>query len=249
MAEERCRLIIDTPRSGALNMALDEILLDAASVGGAATVRFYGWTPATLSLGYFQAHSERDSHSESHPIPLVRRATGGGAIVHDRELTYSIAIPRGHRLAARPRELYDAAHGSLVECLGEMGIEARLCEAASPASEGQEPFLCFQRRAVGDVLCGEHKVGGSAQRRWGDAVLQHGSILVERSPFATVLPGLADLASENIKVADLRDEWTSKLIAALGFVADEAMWSADELQRGQQRVETRYALKAWNLRK
>src|SRR4051812_39572627 len=95
---QRCSLIIDAPADGAWNMALDEALLHAAESDGTATLRFYGWREPTLSLGYFQKHVDRALHSASENCTLVRRTSGGGAILHDRELTYSIALPKSHRL-------------------------------------------------------------------------------------------------------------------------------------------------------
>src|SRR5688500_9559950 len=87
------RVITDPPASGAWNMAVDEALLESAATGSVATLRFYEWHEPTLSLGYFQPAADREQHAASRACPLVRRASGGGAIVHDRELTYSLAWP------------------------------------------------------------------------------------------------------------------------------------------------------------
>ena len=86
------RLLHDPPAAGAWNMAVDEALLETAADSGVATLRFYQWNEPTLSLGYFQAATDRDQHPASRDCPLVRRASGGGAILHDRELTYSMAM-------------------------------------------------------------------------------------------------------------------------------------------------------------
>ena len=96
----------------------------------AACLRFYGWSEPTLSLGYFQTYADRKEHPPSLPCAAVRRLTGGGAILHDAELTYSIVLPGSHPLAARRDELYRAIHGCLIEALGHFGITARLCEAS-----------------------------------------------------------------------------------------------------------------------
>src|SRR5262245_57717493 len=87
------RLLSDPPAPGAWNMAVDEVLLTAAAASGQATLRFYTWNEPTLSLGYFQAAADRQQHAASLACTLVRRASGGGAILHDRELTYSVALP------------------------------------------------------------------------------------------------------------------------------------------------------------
>jgi lipoate-protein ligase A len=158
-----CRLIIDGEADGAWNMALDEALASAAN---GFVLRMYRWKPATLSLGYFQYCDERRSHEASHDCPMVRRASGGGAIVHDRELTYTLVAPIDDPVARHPRQLYHAVHASLVEALGLCGIATIQNEESLQTSAADEPFLCFQRHAVGDVLMRGHKVAGSAQRRW-----------------------------------------------------------------------------------
>ena len=95
------RLIESTASSAAWNMAIDQVLLDSADSG--ATLRFYGWRPASLSLGYFQSAADRSLHTASSALPLVRRPTGGGALVHDNELTYCLVSPVVDRFRA-PRE-------------------------------------------------------------------------------------------------------------------------------------------------
>ncbi len=112
-----CHLIVDSPADGVWNMAVDEALLDAATVEGIPTLRFYSWCEPTLSLGYFQAHADRKLHTASLACPLVRRASGGGAILHDGELTYSIVLPQSHPAAARPDRLYQAFHQTLIGTL------------------------------------------------------------------------------------------------------------------------------------
>ena len=173
-----CQLILDPPGDGAWNMALDEALLESAKSDGLASLRFYSWREPTLSLGYFQTHADRTGHRASAGCRLVRRASGGGAILHDREITYSIALPQSHPAAARADTLYQALHQSLIEVLAEFGVQAAFAEAAPASRATPQPFLCFQRHTAGDVLVGSHKVAGSAQRRHQRAVLQHGSVII-----------------------------------------------------------------------
>ena len=180
----RCRLLRHAPAPGAWNMAVDEVLLERA----VACLRFYRWSEPTLSLGYFQAYADRREHPPSLPCAAVRRLTGGGAILHDFELTYSIVLPGTHPLAAHRDELYRAVHGSLIEALGQLGIAARLCQPAHKIEAVREPFLCFQRRSPGDVLIGQTKICGSAQRRRYGAVLQHGSLIWQTSAAAPNCP-------------------------------------------------------------
>ncbi|RMF98770.1 MAG: hypothetical protein D6741_09165, partial [Planctomycetota bacterium] len=199
-------------------MAVDEFLLREAEREGIATVRLYRWSPATLSLGYFQRLEDRDRHPASAACPVVRRPSGGGAILHDDEWTYSIALPSGHPMAAKRDALYRAVHDALVHVLNAAGVPAYAhtsdrcplsqsdhqlgCAAAadgeSPAEKAvsnPKAFLCFQRHCPGDILIAGHKVVGSAHRRLRGSVLQHGSLLFRRSPFAPELPGIEDLSS------------------------------------------------------
>ena len=90
------RVIVDPPADGAWNMAVDEALLLSDERTG-LTIRFYQWEEPTLSLGYFQSLAEREQHPPSVDCPMVRRASGGGAILHDRELTYSMVAPLDQR--------------------------------------------------------------------------------------------------------------------------------------------------------
>ncbi|HRE99429.1 MAG TPA: hypothetical protein PLI18_02855 [Pirellulaceae bacterium] len=189
------RLLIDAPASGARNMAVDEALLEGVGDGGRPCLRFYRWREPTLSLGYFQPLADRRLHDASGSIPVVRRVTGGGAIVHDRELTYSLVLPIRDRWAAAHRELYDRIHGAIVGWLRQLGLSSARLHPGLPQDD--EPFLCFQRRSDGDVEGDGYKVLGSAQRRTRTAMLQHGSLLLGRSRFAPELPGVWDLIAQS----------------------------------------------------
>lgn len=243
----------DPPAAGVWNMAVDELLLAQAAEQGIATLRFYQWSPATLSLGYFQRAAERESHAASRSCPLVRRSSGGGAILHDRELTYSLSLPMTHPLAADAETLYRETHGSLVATLADFGITAKTNERTL-VGLGGEPFLCFQRRSVGDVVVGEHKVCGSAQRRNKGAILQHGSILVAQSPHAPELPGLADLASRPIDVAKLAEACLAgwrRMAASRSFTLVDAprLPESTEVQTVQAILAEKYAAASWTNRR
>ncbi len=208
------RLLVDPPASGAWNMAVDEALVDDAAARGRCWLRFYGWSEPTLSLGYFQSYDDRLAHRPSRECPVVRRSSGGGAILHDKEITYSLAIPQAHPLAGDSTWLYRAVHESLIEVLYGEVLEAVCCTAEIAelaALAGQQPFLCFQRRAVGDVLLGDTKICGSAQRRRRGAILQHGSLILERSPCAPELPGLAEEAGTKFYPRRLIEGWTAAI--------------------------------------
>jgi lipoate-protein ligase A len=239
------RLLRHGPSSGPWNMAVDEVLLDQAVAlpSQPGCLRLYRWREPTVSLGYFQSYDDYLKHAPSKDYAVVRRLTGGGAIVHDAELTYSIVLPAWHPLAARRDELYAAAHEELVGVLGKLGIQADL--SAGQAQEGDEPFLCFQRRATGDVLLSGMKIAGSAQRRRNGAVLQHGSILLRRSLAAEALPGLVDLSGKGVSEDELAELWLPELGRRFGIVWQESELSEPELQAADELANHRYAWPGW----
>ncbi|MBX7166716.1 MAG: hypothetical protein K1X74_10255 [Pirellulales bacterium] len=260
-----CRLFRDPPLAGAFNMALDELLLDEVSAGSGPTRgagqpgaaepgpqaplpawRFYQWAEPTVSLGYFQHHDERTQHGPSAACALVRRPTGGGAIVHDAELTYSFVVPAGHPLAGDAMSLYRAIHGTLIETLASLDVPAEMSAIATEGPAAEQPFLCFERRAVGDVLLGGAKIAGSAQRRLADAVLQHGSILLRASVAAPNVPGIAELTGRELPVAELIDRWQTGLAAALAVRWQIARWTSRELTAAERLATTKYATTRWN---
>jgi lipoyl(octanoyl) transferase len=246
-----CVLLDERPQAGAWNMAVDEALLEWSAETGRAAIRFYRWAEPTLSLGYFQPIAARRVHTASRDGPAVRRLTGGGAIVHDRELTYSLVVPASHPAGWRRAALYEAVHGALVEALAGWGIRASLCPAGPSGRADDEPFLCFQRRAPGDVLVGGVKVAGSAQRRRRGAVLQHGSVLLGRSAAAPELPGLGDLGgpadAPGAAMADaaLAAAWLEPLARRLALRWVEWPGEAGLFGRARRLVDARYAAPAW----
>lgn len=250
------RLIFDPPAAGAWNMAVDEALLESAAERGAATLRFYQWNEPTLSLGYFQAAADRELHTASRACPLVRRASGGGAIIHDRELTYSIALPLRDVRTKAATELYDACHETLVAALAEFGVAAALhqpsstaCTADGKGRGADQPFLCFLRRSCGDIVCGAVKIVGSAQRRRRGAVLQHGSILLDQSRCAPELPGIAQLSGSAVEPNELAGGWAKRLEKRLGVRLDPGTRSAEEETAAANLAEARFAAAEYTTRR
>ena len=254
-----CRLLIDTPAAGDWNMAVDEVLLQGAAGGGGCVWRFYQWSRPTLSLGHFQDLAERERHPPSRNCPVVRRASGGGAIVHDLELTYSFVVPSDHVLSFGRRRLYDVVHETLIETLHGFGIQATLFDpphdtianstvgntTGANSPDGGCPFLCFQRRSPGDVIVEEHKIGGSAQRRLGGAVLQHGSVLLDRSKAAPELPGLNQLVDCEITSQLLGDAWGERIERGLGLVFTADKLNTDELADAGRVAAEKYGWAGW----
>ena len=120
---------------------------------GEAALRFYQWREPTLSLGYFQAYAERKAHAASRQAAVVRRSSGGGALVHDCELTYALCLPTEHALAPQSATLYAAVHGALIDALASLDVRARLQgDTAPPEGIPATHFLCFARRTSQDVV-------------------------------------------------------------------------------------------------
>ncbi len=244
------RLILHDPLPGARNMAVDQALLESIESIGRGTLRFYQWDRPTLSLGYFQRHSDRESHATSRECPVVRRTTGGGAIVHDLELTYSLCLPRENRFSSNHQELYDRVHRSLIASLAECGISgAKLYTSPESRTDDRHPFLCFQRRSPGDVLLSGEKICGSAQRRVAGAILQHGSLLLQKSNAAPELSGVAEITGRQIPWQDIRNIWIGQLQTELNLpLATEELTTA-ELDAADRIQRRRFENNAWTERR
>lgn len=240
-----CQLLIDPPAPGVWNMAVDEALLEWSSRDESCWWRFYRWSEPTLSLGYFQDYAERSQHAASAGCAEVRRLTGGGAILHDHELTYSLTIPASHPLAKARDQLYSIVHQSLIRVLAEWSIQAALWPATSAPNDAAEPFLCFQRRSPGDVVLGPAKIAGSAQRRRRGAVLQHGSILLARSASAPELPSLADVSGRQVTPEQLTQTWVPRLARLLDLRPWNEPWSMSQRKEIAHFAEQRFGTRQW----
>jgi len=192
-------------------MEIDEVLLNSA-LTGLASLRFYQWDQPTVSLGHFQAKQALEVPLRFSGLPIVRRLSGGGAILHDQELTYSCALPAAHPICRDPGKLYDVIHAALIAVLTQFQVH---CRVRGEDAFADQSFLCFSRGDARDIVIGRQKIVGSAQRRRQGAILQHGSILLRQSRFAPEFPGIreltnVDLAAEAL-VAPLTAEITSRL--------------------------------------
>jgi lipoyl(octanoyl) transferase len=230
-------------------MAVDEALLDDAATHGTCWLRFYNWAEPTLSLGYFQSHEERLGHRPSRQCPLVRRMSGGGAILHDAEITYSLAIPLAHGLADDSTWLYTAVHEALVEVLYTLGIEGIRLKSTEPVARRDEPFLCFQRRAAGDVTVGTAKICGSAQRRRRGAILQHGSLILNRSGAAPELPGLAQQVAPGAAGATIVPKWSAAIARHLNLNLESSGLNSVLLDAVRTLALEKYSAESWTRRR
>jgi lipoate-protein ligase A len=166
---------------GAVNMSVDQALLDAAAHSRTAALRLYRWDPPCLSFGRNEAaarHYDR-ARIEQLGIDVVRRPTGGRAVWHEHEVTYAVAAPI--ETFGSLREAYRGIHELLAGALRSMGADVTLAPTPLTARPPDRPTGCFASSVGGEVLVHGHKLVGSAQVRRGDALLQHGSILLDGS--------------------------------------------------------------------
>jgi len=174
-------------------MALDEALL--LHGGERPTLRFYTWSPDALSLGYFQRFE--DVVEREHATCLVRRLTGGGAIHHARELTFSIAAPLDLPLYRGPvTDSYGRVHGALAQALARVGVSAHERGEDLLASDRETSGMCFHHSTAFDLAWDGAKGVGTAQRRTGGRVLHHGSIKLGRTELEGPIATLWDHAPE-----------------------------------------------------
>jgi lipoate-protein ligase A len=246
-----CRVFPHHVTDGPHNMARDEALLElVASDPGAAAFRTYGWAVPTLSLGYFQAIAQAEADPRWRNVPLVRRPTGGGAIWHDREITYALAIPRSHPLARQSGDLYRVVHEAIAELLRDLGVVARRRDAERTGQAGApRPFLCFLDRDPEDLIVGPAKVVGSAQRRRSGTILQHGSVLLSRSSRTPELPGVGDLAASPAEAPPWAVWLEHKIPLSLGCRPEPVTWDGPTLDRAEELASSIYSSPAWTHRR
>lgn len=246
---ESIRVIRDDPCDGPTNMARDELLLQRVGQGESApTLRLYGWSTPTVSLGYFQRYCDFEAlPPPAGSLPVVRRQTGGGAILHDRELTYSLTLPIDHRLACPPiARLYVALHDAVIETLATWKIDARPFGQPNRDGGSKGPFFCFARHYEVDVMIGSDKLAGSAQRRTARSVLQHGSIMLERRFDQQTSAAIGDHAA--VSKTQLTDRFLSVLSEQQQLHFEPQPFSADELGSTSE-LEDKYRGSDWTRRR
>jgi len=186
-------VIVDRPRSGPQNMAIDAAFLRAAETDGLRTLRLYAWDPPTLSFGRNEPALKRYDRNAiaARALAVVRRPTGGRAVWHDREVTYAVAAPAD--TFGSLRATYREIHAMLADALASLGAHVLLAADRPPAGVGAG--ACFASAAGGEVMAATGgKVVGSAQVRGDGAFLQHGSVLLAagQDVVAAVTCGAAD---------------------------------------------------------
>jgi lipoate-protein ligase A len=239
------RLLPFAVAAGAENMATDEALLQSAAAS-IASLRFYGWSGPTVSLGYFQPARLRQEDPLLAALPYVRRPTGGALLVHHLEVTYALALPAS---AAGPAASVwlRRMHASIAEALRTLGVAA-VAHAPQPGETFPGP-LCFRHFAAGDLLIGPAKVVGSAQRRQRGGLLQHGAILLAQSPHTPTLPGIQELTGRTLDTAEVCAAVRHAFQARTGWRLEEGDWTSAEQALISELAHRKYGQESWNAKR
>ena len=261
------RVLSHGPQDGAWNMATDEAIAQAVGAGQVpATVRFYAWGAPTVSLGCLQATQGAIAQAvcRERGVGVVRRPTGGRAVLHHDELTYSVCVPRDDFWdRADVTESFRLLGAGLVAGLRRLGVSATLGARDNARSAEARASACFLMRRMPAVLVAEKKLVGSAQRRWDGVLLQHGSLLlgIDLEMHQAVFPDwprnasygdvtslkalLSKLPSRSDMEQALLEGWAD-ILHVTGCPGD---LTADERDAAERLVSERYANPAWTWRR
>lgn len=267
--------------SPAENMAIDEAVLTAVSEGKAPpTLRFYGWNPPTLSIGYFQKANDVDFEAlREEGLGFVRRPTGGRAVLHDRELTYSIIVSENY--PGIPRSVTEAyrvlSEGLLLGFRG-LGLNAQMVQLVTDEEKQKYESIgsaaCFDSPSWYELVVEGRKVAGSAQTRQKDVVLQHGSILLDmdteqlfrvlhftndrlkqklKAQFSQKAVAINELRALQQKppvgLTEVEEAFRDGIARAMDIEWMPAELSAFERELAGQLAQQKYGSEAWNLRR
>lgn len=278
MEMEKWRYVVTPPMSPEMNMAIDEAILTLHSQGKVPpTVRFYTWNPATLSIGYFQKMEKEINIDEVKRLELglVRRPTGGRAVLHDAELTYSVIVSEDHpQMPKSVTEAYKVISMGLLHGFQKLGLKAEMVSLATEEEKAKYnspgSSACFDSPSWYELVVEGKKVAGSAQTRQKGVILQHGSILLDMD--VDLLFSLLTFPSERVKERMMNsfkqkavtiNEVSSKPISleeaieafyqgfaeGLGIELVPMDLTAEEQQLAKELAENRYSTDEWNFRR
>ncbi len=262
------RLLISPPADGAWNMAVDDALLESVGKGASLPLlRLYAWDPPCLSLGYAQTMAEVDrTRLDQRGWTIVRRPTGGRAILHTDELTYAVIAPLGEpRLAGSILESYQRLSQALLAALESLNLPVQ-SQAYAPSSGKPTNPVCFEVSSAYEITVEGKKLIGSAQARRKDGILQHGSLPltgdlsrivqvlvfpseVERAAAAERLLTRATTVESVLGHPNPWEEaalaFTTAFSRVLNITWESCDLSAFEKQRAMELVQAKYAHPSW----
>jgi len=275
---EKWRYLVTEAMSPEMNMAVDEAILQLHAEGKVPpTVRFYTWNPATLSIGYFQKALKEINLEEvhKHGLGFVRRPTGGRAVLHDKELTYSVIVSEQHpKMPSSVTEAYKIISMGLLHGFQNLGLKAEMVSLAS--EEEKEKYsspgssACFDSPSWYELVVEGKKVAGSAQTRQKGVILQHGSILLDMD--VELLFSLLNFSSDRLKqrmmesfrqkavtinevspraisLQEAIDAFGRGFASGLDVELVPGELTEEELALAKELAQTRYGTEEWNLRR
>lgn len=278
MKKETWRFIDSGNCSPSYNMALDEALLDWHSEGKIPpTIRFYGWDPATLSIGYFQKVEKEinlDAVKE-HGLGFVRRPTGGRGVLHEHELTYSVIVSEEHpEMPKTVTEAYRVISEGILKGFQGLGLEAYF--AVPKTAEEREGLknprsaVCFDAPSWYELVVEGRKVAGSAQTRQKGVILQHGSILLDldedklfslfnypsdrvkermQRAFKSKAVAMNEISSETVTMDMAKEAFKKGFEEGLDIHLEPYELSNEETQYVVDLAGTRYESDDWNFKR
>lgn len=259
------RLLVDGAATGSWNMAVDEALAESVAGGESPpVVRLYRWQPPCLSLGFAQPYTAADADfCAREGVDVVRRPTGGRAVLHHLELTYSVVAPLdGRPFSGDLQGAYQRICRALVAGLRRVGVAADL--AGTPEGgliRPTEAIPCFVGPATGEVVAAGRKLVGSAMRRLGGAILQHGSIpedwdgrlqagclgLPDDSSIRPAVVTVHEVLGAPLPVGALEDGIAAGFAAHFEVELESSALSAKETERAQFLARERYGHQRWTI--
>jgi lipoyl(octanoyl) transferase len=260
------RLIDDGLRPGPHNMARDEAISRAVGAGAQKpTLRLYGWQPAAISIGLAQRVGTVDEvMTRADGIAIVRRSTGGLAILHVDELTYSLSMPLSHPLAEGDiLTSYQRIAQAIIRALNLLGVSDARADKVAKEDQARGP-VCFEAPSHYEVMGGGKKLVGSAQWRRSDGLLQHGSLPLcgDIARICRYLPDaplpdqvraragtLAEIAQREVSWQEAAQAWQQAFTQTLDITFERAVLSAEEERHATELLSTRYGNDAWNKRR
>ncbi|MBU8684237.1 lipoate--protein ligase family protein [Bacillus haynesii] len=278
MEKETWRFIDSGRQDPAFNMALDEALLYWHSENKIPpTIRFYGWNPPTLSVGYFQ-NIEKEINLDAvkkHGLGFVRRPTGGRGVLHDQELTYSVIVSEEHpEMPKTVTEAYRVISEGILEGFRELGLDAYF---AIPRTEKEKQSLknprssvCFDAPSWYELVVEGRKVAGSAQTRQKGVILQHGSILLDldedklfdlfiykndrlrermQRNFKQKAVAINELTKEKVTIEEASEAFKKGFEKGLNIHLEPYELTEEETEFVADLARTKYAADEWNYRR
>ena len=259
----QCRFIDTGFRNAFENMAIDEAILEYCKI---PTLRVYGWKPAAVSIGYNQdiENEINVDYCRKNNIEIVRRITGGKAVFHDKEITYSFILPEDANLVPfEVNESYRIIANALVIALKKIGIDADIKKAPDKIKTP----ICFNSSNWYEILANGRKISGSAQRRFNGKILQHGPILIDfdynkNSSIFNLNNGFDNILNLKNRITSLKNELKNKNIGykelkeaiKYGFKENfdfkivEDFLSNEEAMLAEKLREEKYSTEEWNYR-